>query len=100
MAKASAIKRMPDHRRLGTLIAFVLNLEAIALDDALDLLDILINRLKSFTPRQLARILWDFAYLCLAYFSKPVTSTTRHFRLLQKKHGIVTGWRGLGDTSN
>src|SRR5260221_12416805 len=22
------------------------------------------NRLKSFTPRQLARILWDFAYLC------------------------------------
>ena len=36
----------------------------------------------------------------LAYFSKPVTSTTRHFRLLQKKQGIVTGWRGLGDTSN
>src|ERR1700738_2035789 len=24
------------------------------------------NRLKSFTPRQLARILWDPAYLCLA----------------------------------
>src|SRR5258707_15529543 len=24
------------------------------------------NRLKSFTPRQLARILWDFAYLCWA----------------------------------
>ena len=43
MAKASAIHRMPDHRRLGTLIAFVLNLEAIALDDALDLLDILIT---------------------------------------------------------
>jgi hypothetical protein len=45
MAKASAIKRMPDHRRLGTLIAFVLNLEAIALDDALDLLDILITEI-------------------------------------------------------
>src|ERR1700744_4809358 len=24
------------------------------------------NRLKSFTPRQLAKILWDFAYLCWA----------------------------------
>ena len=24
------------------------------------------NRRKSFTPRQLARILWDFAYLCWA----------------------------------
>ena len=45
MAKASAIHRMPDHRRLGTLIAFVLNLEAIALDDALDLLDILITEI-------------------------------------------------------
>jgi hypothetical protein len=48
-------------------------------------------------------LLWRFVpsrvYLPLAYFSKPVTSTTRHFRLLQKKHGIVTGWRGLGDTS-
>ena len=45
MAKASAINRMPDHRRLATLIAFVLNLEAIALDDALDLLDILITEI-------------------------------------------------------
>src|SRR5258707_15447457 len=29
MAKASAINRMPDHRRLATLIAFVLNLECV-----------------------------------------------------------------------
>ena len=51
MAKASAIKRMPDHRRLGTLIAFVLNLEAIALDDALDLLDILITEIFADATR-------------------------------------------------
>jgi hypothetical protein len=33
---------LPDERRVATLVAFVLNLEAIALDEALDLLDILI----------------------------------------------------------
>src|SRR5271157_2247603 len=51
MAKASAINRMPVHRRLGTLIAFVLNLEAIALDDALDLLDILITEIFADATR-------------------------------------------------
>ncbi len=51
MAKASAIHRMPDHRRLGTLIAFVLNLEATALDDALDLLDILITEIFADATR-------------------------------------------------
>src|SRR5208283_2112400 len=30
------------------------------------------NRRKSFTPRQLARILWDFAYLCWANPDKRV----------------------------
>ena len=34
-AKASAVERLPDERRVATLVAFVLNLEAIALDDAL-----------------------------------------------------------------
>jgi hypothetical protein len=42
---------MPDHRRLATLIAFVLNLEAIALDDALDLLDILITEIFADATR-------------------------------------------------
>jgi hypothetical protein len=42
-AKASAVERLPDERRVATLVAFILNLEAIALDDALDLLDILIT---------------------------------------------------------
>jgi Tn3 transposase DDE domain len=51
MAKASALSRMPDHRRLATLIAFVLNLEAIALDDALDLLDILITEIFADATR-------------------------------------------------
>jgi hypothetical protein len=46
-AKASAIERLPDERRVATLVAFILNLEAIALDDALDLLDILITDIFS-----------------------------------------------------
>jgi hypothetical protein len=46
-AKASAIERLPDQRRVATLVAFVLNLEAIAQDDALDLLDILITEIFS-----------------------------------------------------
>jgi TnpA family transposase len=46
-AKASAIERMPDNRRLATLVAFALMLEASAVDDALDLPDILITDLFS-----------------------------------------------------
>ena len=42
-AKASAIQRLPDERRLATLVAFAVTLEATASDDALDLLDILIT---------------------------------------------------------
>ena len=45
--KASAVQRLPDERRVATLVAFILNLEAIALDDALDLLDILITEIFS-----------------------------------------------------
>ncbi len=44
-AKANAIERMPEDRRLATLVAFALTLEATALDDALDLLDILITEI-------------------------------------------------------
>jgi hypothetical protein len=39
-AKVSVIRRMPESRRLATLVAFASSLEATALDDALDLLDI------------------------------------------------------------
>ena len=46
-AKASAVQRLPDERRMATLVAFILNLEAIALDDALDLLDIVITEIFS-----------------------------------------------------
>lgn len=41
-AKASIIQRLPEERRLATLVAFTVTLEAVAIDDALDLLDILI----------------------------------------------------------
>jgi hypothetical protein len=41
----NSLCRSASHRRLATLIAFILNLEAIALDDALDLLDILITEI-------------------------------------------------------
>jgi hypothetical protein len=46
-AKASAIQRLPEERRLATLVAFAVTLEATASDDALDLLDILITEIFS-----------------------------------------------------
>jgi hypothetical protein len=46
-AKASAIQRLPEERRLATLVAFAVKLEATASDDALDLLDILITEIFS-----------------------------------------------------
>ncbi|MBV8817443.1 MAG: DUF4158 domain-containing protein, partial [Acidobacteriaceae bacterium] len=46
-AKASAIQRLPEERRLATLVAFATTLEAAAQDDALDLLDILITEIFS-----------------------------------------------------
>jgi TnpA family transposase len=50
-ANASVIRKLPDARRLATLIAFVSNLEAAALDDSLDLLDILITEIFSDAER-------------------------------------------------
>ena len=50
-AKASVIRKLPDARRLATLVAFVSNLESAALDDALDLLDILITEMFSDAER-------------------------------------------------
>jgi hypothetical protein len=57
-AKASAIERLPEQRRLATITAFALNLEAIALDDALDLLDILISEIfaEATTAGEKARL--------------------------------------------
>jgi TnpA family transposase len=46
-AKASAIQRLPEERRLATLVAFAVTMEADASDDALDLLDILITEIFS-----------------------------------------------------
>src|SRR6266404_4273012 len=46
-AKASAVQRLSDERRVATLVAFILNLETVALDDALDLLDIVITEIFS-----------------------------------------------------
>ena len=50
-AKVSIIRRLPESRRLATLVAFAGNLEAAALDDALDLLDILITEMFSGAVR-------------------------------------------------
>ena len=50
-AKVSVIRRLPESRRLATLVAFASNLEAAALDDALDLLDILITEIFSDAAR-------------------------------------------------
>jgi len=45
-ASAGAIARMPEERRMATLVAFAHAYEAIAMDDALDVLDLLITDLK------------------------------------------------------
>jgi hypothetical protein len=50
-AKASVIRKLPDARRLATLVAFAGSLEAAALDDSLDLLDILITEIFSEAER-------------------------------------------------
>ncbi len=44
-AKAQAIARMPDQRRIATLLAFGHQLQATAQDDALDVLDMLVENL-------------------------------------------------------
>lgn len=48
--KVSAVARLPDARRMATLVAFVHSLEASAHDDALDVLDQLLRQL--FTKAQ------------------------------------------------
>lgn len=42
-AKAQAVSRLPDERRIATLLAFVHTLEATANDDVLDLFDVVIT---------------------------------------------------------
>src|SRR5262249_54519682 len=44
-ARAQAIARMPDERRIATLLAFTHQLTATAQDDALDVLDMLVENL-------------------------------------------------------
>jgi hypothetical protein len=44
-ARAQAIARMPDQRRIATLVAFANQLTATAQDDALDVLDMLVENL-------------------------------------------------------
>ena len=50
-AKANTLQRLPPVRRMATLVAFVCNLEAAALDDVLDLLDILITEIFASAVR-------------------------------------------------
>lgn len=45
-AKAQTVARLPDERRLATLLAFIRALEASAQDDALDLFDLLVTRMS------------------------------------------------------
>jgi len=44
VATAQAVTRMPEERRMATLLAFVRTLEASAQDDVLDLLDIVVTK--------------------------------------------------------
>ena len=47
VAKAQAVARMPEERRMATLLAFVHTLEATAQDDVLDLFDVVVTKLFS-----------------------------------------------------
>lgn len=49
--RAQAIARMPTERRIATLLAFVHILESTAMDDAIDLLDLLIGNLLATSKR-------------------------------------------------
>lgn len=57
-AKVTAVSRLPKFRRLATLAAFMQTLEASALDDALDILNNLLNEIfgKAFKAGQNARL--------------------------------------------
>ena len=57
-ARAQAIARMPAERRLATLLAFAQGFEVIALDDALDLFDLLMSDLtrEATTQGQKTRV--------------------------------------------
>jgi hypothetical protein len=51
VSKAIAISRMPEERRMATLVAFTYVLESTATDDALDLLELLIGELLATSKR-------------------------------------------------
>jgi len=51
-ARSQAIARMPDTRRIATLLAFAYVLESTATDDVIDLLDLLIQSLLAKSQRQ------------------------------------------------
>lgn len=50
--RAQALARMPSSRRLATLVAFAYVMEAIATDDALDVLELLVKDLLSCSARE------------------------------------------------
>lgn len=68
--KAQAIARMPEERRIATLVAFARGLEATAQDDALDLLDRLVGNLvsrsRSAERRERVRTIKDLDTAALA----------------------------------
>jgi Tn3 transposase DDE domain len=57
------------------------------------------NRRKSFTPRQLARILWDFAYLCWAN-TPPEDRTPRRGPANYRSQGCRPGRAGRWNGSD
>lgn len=51
-SKAQAIARMPEPRRIATLLAFAYVWQVVAMDDAIDLLDSLVRELLAFSQRR------------------------------------------------
>src|SRR5271165_2448744 len=54
------------------------------------------NRRKSFTPRQLARILWDFAYLCWANTTPAAAHRSCPARVQIQKSALGITWAHPG----
>ena len=51
-SKSAAIARMPDNKRIATLLAFIHLLEYMATDDVIDLFDLLVKGLLSKSKRE------------------------------------------------
>ncbi len=94
-AKVSAILRLPNHRRLATLVAFVHCLEATAQDDALEVLEALLrelfgdaikadNKARQRTMKDLDQAALTLAKACQMVLDDTLSDSELRAKLFQK----------------